>query len=147
MSNARSLVGGAWRAAVPEWEEPRHHGPIKVSTQYPTSAHVATHLPTFSVRRGLVACVGRPDAAPGAGLGMCAVVGRLPRVGGVLAAIRRPARAIAPIGGDWAALCGIGAAPCGGGAALSSRAARRRRSSADRQAASVEERRGKRGGY
>src|SRR3954447_22716251 len=47
MSNARWLVGGAWRAAVPEWEEPRHHGPIKVSTQYPTSPHLATHLPTF----------------------------------------------------------------------------------------------------
>src|SRR3954449_4431763 len=45
------LSGGSWRAAVPEWEEPRHHGPIKVSTQYPTPPHLATHLPTFSVRR------------------------------------------------------------------------------------------------
>src|SRR3954447_25378815 len=138
MSNARSLVGGAWRAAVPEWEEPRHHGPIKMSTQYPTSAHLATHLPTFSVRQGFSVGGGRLDVASGAGLLACVVVGRGPKVGGVSPAFRRPARAIAPIGGDWAALCGGDAAPCGGGAALSSRAARQGRSSADRQAASVE---------
>src|SRR3954451_4840442 len=98
--------GVSWRAGGREWEEPRHHGPIKVSTQYPTSPHLATHLPTFSVRRGFLIGGRRLDAASGAGLRACAVVGHLPRVGGVWAAFRRAARAIAPIGGDWAALCG-----------------------------------------
>src|SRR4051794_32504066 len=46
-------IGGKFLgAAVPEWEEPRHRGPIKVSTPYPTLPHSATHLPTFSVRSG-----------------------------------------------------------------------------------------------
>src|SRR3954462_14098093 len=55
-------------AAVPEWEEPRHRGPIKVSTHYPTVAHSATHLPTFSVRRGRRRRTGECEAARGAGL-------------------------------------------------------------------------------
>src|SRR3954463_1307504 len=100
MSNARSLVGGAWRAAVPEWEEPRHHGPIKVSTQYPTLTHLATHLPTFSVRRLFAVGAVRRKSACSAGLRGCDVVGDAPTVCGRRAAIRAYARAIAPRCGD-----------------------------------------------
>src|SRR4051812_44119036 len=106
MSNARWLVGGAWRAAVPEREEPRHHGPIKVSTQYPTPPHLATHLPTFSVRR-----LGRADArsrrtARGAGLRACVVVGDMPTVCGRWGAFGGAARAFPPIGGECTSGCG-----------------------------------------
>src|SRR4051794_32700406 len=99
MSNARSLVGGSWRAAGPEWEEPRHHGPIKVSTQYPTPPHLATHLPTFSVRGGPMVVGGVCDSVGGAALRWCFVVGDAPTLRGQMAAICGPARAIAPIGG------------------------------------------------
>src|SRR3954452_8601216 len=100
------LSGGSWRAAVPEWEEPRHHGPIKVSTQYPTPPHLATHLPTFSVRRGPMAVGGARDSACEAALRRCFVVGDAPTGGGQMAAICGLAWAIAPIGGDWARRCG-----------------------------------------
>src|SRR4051795_10585803 len=74
------LSGGSWRAAVPEWEEPRHHGPIKVSTQYPTPPHLATHLPTFSVQWLFGRVAGPGESCAGAGLGWWRVVGDAPTV-------------------------------------------------------------------
>src|SRR4051794_15651672 len=81
-------------AAVPEWEEPRHRGPIKVATHYPTLAHSATHLPTFSVQSGRRRRAGRCEAARGAGLRAGGAVGRLPMQRDRSGADRPRARAI-----------------------------------------------------